>query len=216
MEFFSQNSVAVLAFPSAAGYPRLSLALLQKLHDLLEEVEGAGLFTAVVIASNAQSFATGAELAEIAALDGLRAAKFAKRGQSICNRLADYSLPVVAAIRGYCLGGGLDLALACHGRVATYDASFGHPGAALGLVTGWGGTQRLPRLVGRATALQMLLTADRIPATQALSMGLVDKLSSSQDLICTAVVRAHTLRLTFPAEISRRKLGTYRFGRLEV
>ena len=102
-------------------------------------------------------------------------------------------MPVVAAIRGYCLGGGLDLALACHGRVATFDASFGHPGAALGLVTGWGGTQRLPRLIGKATALQMLLTADRIPATQALSMGLVDELTSSRDLIPLAAKRAEEI-----------------------
>ena len=90
---------------------------------------------------------------------------------------------MVAAIRGFCLGGGLDLALACHGRVAAYDASFGHPGAGLGLVTGWGGTQRLPRLVGKAAALQMFLTAERIPATQALTMGLVDALAPSSDLL---------------------------------
>ena len=164
----------MLAFPPSAGYPRLTLAVLKEIDDLLEEVQGAGLFSAVVIAANAKSFATGAEIEEVAAVEGLRAREFAERGQSTCRRIAGFPLPVVAAIRGYCLGGGLDLALACHGRVATYDASFGHPGAALGLVTGWGGTQRLPRLLGKATALQMFLTADRIPATQALSMGLVD------------------------------------------
>jgi enoyl-CoA hydratase/carnithine racemase len=109
---------------------------------------------------------------------------------------------VVAAIRGYCLGGGLDLALACHGRVATYDASFGHRGAALGLVTGWGGTQRLPRLLGKAGALEMLLTADRIPATQALSMGLVDELVSSQDLIASAAKRAEAMHGILRAWVS--------------
>jgi enoyl-CoA hydratase/carnithine racemase len=92
------------------------------------------------------------------------------------------------------LGGGLDLALACHGRVATYDSSFGHPGAALGLLTGWGGTQRLPRLIGKAAALHMLIAADRIPATQALSLGLVDELTSSCDLITSAARRAEALR----------------------
>ena len=91
------------------------------------------------------------------------------------------------------------MALACHARVATYDASFGHPGVALGLITGWGGTQRLPRLVGKSSALQMLLTGDRIPATQALTMGLVDELVSSRDLVSQAAKRAQALRVVPPA-----------------
>jgi enoyl-CoA hydratase/carnithine racemase len=194
MDLSSHNSVAVLAFSPTAGYPRLSGAILEELDDLLEEVNGAGLFSGVVIAANARSFATGAEIEEVAAVEGLPARELAERGQSTCHRIATFPLPVVAAIRGYCLGGGLDLALACHGRVATYDASFGHPGAALGLVTGWGGTERLPHLLGRATALQMFLTADRIPATQALSLGLVDELVSSQDLIASAAKRAEAMR----------------------
>ena len=212
MEFFSQNSVAVLAFPSSAGYPRLSIAVLQKLDDLLEEVERAGLFSAAVIAANAASFATGAELEQVATLDGLRAREFAERGQRTCRRVADYSLPVVAAIRGYCMGGGLDLALACHGRVATYDASFSHPGAGLGLVTGWGGTQRLPLLLGKATALEMLLTADRIPANRALSMGLVGKLTSSQDLLDVAAEHARALSRSFSAKSSDARFRTGGLG----
>jgi enoyl-CoA hydratase/carnithine racemase len=194
MELSSYNSVAVLAFSPTAGYPRLTLAVLGELDDLLEEVKGSGLFSGVVIAGNAKSFPTGADIEEVAAVEGLRAREFAERGQSTCRRIAAFPLPVVAAIRGYCLGGGLDLALACHGRVATFDASFGHPGAALGLVTGWGGTVRLPALLGKATALEMFLTAERIPATQALSMGLVDKLASSRDLLGAAAERAHQLR----------------------
>jgi enoyl-CoA hydratase len=193
MELSSHNSVAVLAFSFAEGYPRLSVAVLREMDDLLEEVRGVGLFRGVVIAAGTKSFATGAEIEEVAALEGVRAREFAERGQSTCRRIATFPLPVVAAIRGYCLGGGLDLALACHGRVATYDASFGHPAAALGLVTGWGGTERLARLLGKATALHMFLTADRIPATQALSMGLVDALASSRDLIATAAKRAEAM-----------------------
>lgn len=193
MELSSHNSVAVLAFTSPAGYPRLTVAVLRELDDLLEEVRGVGLFRGVVIAAGTKSFATGADIQEVAAVEGVRAREFAARGQSTCRRIATFPLPVVAAIRGYCLGGGLDLALACHGRVATYDASFGHPAAALGLVTGWGGTARLPRLLGKSTALQMFLTADRIPATQALSMGLVDALAPSGDLIASAAKRAEAM-----------------------
>jgi enoyl-CoA hydratase/carnithine racemase len=194
MELSSRDSVAVLAFPPSAGYPRLTTAVLGELDALLDEVQGTGLFSGVVIAANAKSFATGAEIEEVAAVEGFCAREFAARGQRTFRRIAAFPLPIVAAIRGYCLGGGLDLALACHGRVASYDASFAHPGATLGLVTGWGGTERLPRLVGKATALQMFLTADRIPATQALTMGLVDELASSRDLVSAAARRAQALR----------------------
>jgi enoyl-CoA hydratase/carnithine racemase len=194
MELSHHNSVAVLAFSRTAEYPRLTVAALKEIDALLDEVQGTGRFKGVVIAANAKSFATGAEIEEVAAAEGFSAREFAEHGQGTCRRVAEFPLPVVAAIQGFCLGGGLDLALACHGRVATYDASFGHPGAALGLVTGWGGTQRLPRLLGKASALQMLLTADRIPASQALSMGLVDELVSSRDLINAAAERAQALR----------------------
>ena len=186
MELHSHNSVAVLTFPPDAGYPRLTRALLAEVGGLLEEVRLSGLFRGVVIAANARSFATGAALGEVAAVEGLAARQFAECGQALGNQIVHFPHPVVAAIRGYCLGGGLDLALACHARVATFDVSFGHPGASLGLVTGWGGTQRLPRLLGKAAALQILLTAERIPATQALTLGLVDELVPSRDLVESA------------------------------
>lgn len=195
MDLSAHNSVAILTFPPGAGYPRLTRALIGTIRELLEEVRLAGLFQGVVIAANAQSFATGAAVEEVESLEGLEARDFAQMGQALGNEVEHFPLPVVAAIRGYCLGGGFDLALACHARVAAYDSSFGHPGASLGLITGWGGTQRLPRLVGKAAALQILLTAERVPATQALSLGLVDELVPSKDLIVAAVRRAeHLLR----------------------
>jgi enoyl-CoA hydratase/carnithine racemase len=90
------------------------------------------------------------------------------------NAIAQFPAPVYAAIHGYCMGGGLDLALACHGRIASARAVFGHRGAALGLMTGWGGTQRLPRLVGKGRALAMFLAAEKLPAKEALAAGLID------------------------------------------
>jgi enoyl-CoA hydratase/carnithine racemase len=92
--------------------------------------------------------------------------------------------------------------------VASFDSSFGHPGAALGLVTGWGGTERLPRLLGKATALQMFLTADRIPATQALSMGLIDQLAPSRDLIPLAAKHAQAMHDLHLARIIHHGYGS--------
>jgi len=193
MELHSQNSVAILTFPCGAGYPRLTRSVLNELAELLVTVQREGLFDGIVIAANTESFPTGADIEELAALDGIGARQFAQTGQALFDQIERFSLPVVAAIRGFCLGGGLDLALACHARVAAYDSSFGHPGGSLGLLTGWGGTQRLPRLVGKAQALQILLTGERIPATQALTLGLVDELVASDDLVEAAARHARQL-----------------------
>jgi enoyl-CoA hydratase/carnithine racemase len=101
------------------------------------------------------------------------------------NTIASHPAPVVAAIEGHCMGGGLDLALACHRRIAAPNAIFGHRGAALGLVTGWGGTQRLPRLIGKSRALELFITADKISAARALEIGLVDAIA--QDAVAEAL-----------------------------
>jgi enoyl-CoA hydratase/carnithine racemase len=101
--------------------------------------------------------------------------------------IESFPSPVYAAISGYCMGGGLDLALACHRRIAAPNAIFGHRGAALGLITGWGGTQRLPRLIGRSRALAMLIAAEKVSAANALRMGLVDAIN--EDPVTEAVLK---------------------------
>ncbi len=140
MDLSSHNSVAVLAFSQDGEYPRLTRGVLGELGGHLDAIKACGLFQGVVIVANSRSFATGAAIEEVASVEGATARDFAEAGQSLFNRIAKFPLPIAAAIRGYCLGGGLDLALACHSRIATYDASFGHPGASLGLITGWGGS----------------------------------------------------------------------------
>lgn len=190
MQLSSYDSIAILSFPEQPEYPRLSGEVLAEMRGHLNILRSADCFDGVVIAANSRSFATGARLEEVSALASLAAFEFARFGQSLFREIADFPLPVVAAIRGFCLGGGLDLALACRGRVAAYDSSFGCPGAALGLVTGWGGTTRLPQLVGRSPALQMFVTGERIPATQALTMDLIDELVPSADLVAAAIRRA--------------------------
>lgn len=131
----------------------------------------------LVIAGNERFFSAGADLHEIAALTGPEAYAFAHIGQALMNAIDNYPATVIAAISGYCMGGGLDLALACDLRMAHPHAVFGHRGAALGLITGWGGTQRLPRLVGRARALEMFICAEKLTAPRALEFGLVDRIS---------------------------------------
>ena len=131
----------------------------------------------LIIAGNDRFFSVGADLTEIAALDCPSAFEFSKMGQQLMQALADFPAPVYAAISGYCMGGGLDLALACRYRIASPHAVFGHRGAALGLITGWGGTQRLPRIIGRSRALAMFIAAEKITAAHALQIGLIDAIA---------------------------------------
>ena len=148
----------------------------------------------LVIAGNAKFFSAGADLGEIATLTGPSALEFSKIGQRLMNAVAGFPAPVYAAIEGYCMGGGLDLALACHQRIASPHAIFGHRGAALGLITGWGGTQRLPRLVGKGRALQLFLAAEKVHAADALRIGLVDAVVA--DPVVQAVRRAERSALS--------------------
>jgi enoyl-CoA hydratase/carnithine racemase len=141
----------------------------------------------IVFAGSDRFFSAGAELEEISALDGPTAHEFSKMGQALMEAIDCFPAPVYAAISGYCMGGGLDLALACHHRIASPQAVFGHRGAALGLITGWGGTQRLPRLVGKGRALEIFVAAEKVTATQAWRMGLVDAIAD--DPVAEAVRR---------------------------
>jgi enoyl-CoA hydratase len=138
----------------------------------------------LIITGNRHFFSAGADLNEIAALTGPEAYDFAAMGQALMNAVAEFPAPTYAAVLGYCMGGGLDLALACRYRIAHPHAVFGHRGAALGLITGWGGTQRLPRLVGKAKALEMFLAAEKVHVAKALEIGLVDGIADEPVLAC--------------------------------
>jgi len=167
------GDAAVLRMVSADGTNRLTRTRVTALTHVLENLAQTPP-SRLVIAGNLHFFTAGADLHEIAALHGDEAFRFAHMGQLLMQAVADFPASTVAVIHGYCMGGGLDLALSCQRRVAGPHAIFGHRGAALGLITGWGGTQRLPRLVGKARALQMFLAAEKLHANEALRYGLVD------------------------------------------
>lgn len=167
-----EGVATLLRLRSEDGTNRLTRACVLALTFAIEQL--AAEARPLVIAGNPKFFSAGAELAEIAALNAPSAYEFARMGQHLMRLVADFPAPVWAAISGYCMGGGLDLALACHRRIASTHAVFGHRGAALGLITGWGGTQRLPRLVGKGVALEMFAAAEKIGAQRALAIGLID------------------------------------------
>ena len=185
--FFTQaeEPIRVLRLQSPDGTNRLTSACVLALTQAVGKL--AGDARSLVITGNQKFFSAGADLAEIASLSGPAAYEFSKMGQGLMKLIEQFPAPVYAAIYGYCMGGGLDLALACQRRIASPHAVFGHPGAALGLITGWGGTQRLPRLIGKARALQMFVAAEKLDATEALQAGLVDAVV--EDPVAEAVRR---------------------------
>lgn len=149
----------------------LSIFVLEELHQILAETKKPN----IIFSGRENVFASGADLREIAEATGETAREFALRGQNLMKMIAGKNS--FAAINGFCFGGALDLALACKKRFAAENAIFSHPGANLGIITGWGGTQRLTRLIGEAAALEMFLTAKRISASDALKIGLIDVIS---------------------------------------
>ena len=170
-----REGLRILRLASEDGTNRLTRASLHALSHAVREL--AHDARPLIITGNQKFFSAGAELSEITALSGPDAREFSQMGQNLMNLIERFPAPVVAAVNGYCMGGGLDLALACHARIASQHAVFGHRGAALGLITGWGGTQRLPRLVGKTKALQMFVAAEKIHAVDALKIGLVDEIA---------------------------------------
>jgi enoyl-CoA hydratase/carnithine racemase len=172
----AHDAALVLRLISEDGTNRLTRARVAALTTTIEDL-AAHPPARLMITGNAHFFSAGADLHEIAALTGPEAFRFAHMGQRLMRAVASFPAPTIAAVQGYCMGGGLDLALACDRRIAGPHALFGHRGAALGLITGWGGTQRLPRLIGKARALQMFLAAEKVPAARAVEIGLVNALA---------------------------------------
>src|ERR1700690_723021 len=144
-----------------------------------------------LVISGERNFSAGADLNEIATLTGPEAYAFSAMGQELMHAIASYPAPVIAAIEGHCMGGGLDLALACHRRIAAPSAVFGHRGAALGLITGWGGTQRLPRLIGKGRALELFVAAEKISPARAFEIGLVDAIAADPIAEATREISRH-------------------------
>ena len=189
------HDCAIMRLASPNGTNTLGMsrifALHQAVQELMAEAESGGL-KRLIITGNGKFFSAGADLNEISQLTAAQAFKFSCEGQALMLAIDQFPVPVIAAVRGYCMGGGMDLALACDYRIAAPNAVFGHRGASLGVMTGWGGTQRLPRLIGKSRAMQMFLLAEMVKAEEALRIGLVDAIaddSITYALRCLPVCR---------------------------
>ena len=171
------GEIAIIRFTNPADRNPLSLETLNRLAAFLERVKKEPTLRAVILTGTDDVFLSGADIRDLRNLDRTSATSFSQKGQALAHSLATLSPLTIAAINGYCMGGGLDLALACDIRIASHSAVFAHPGARLGIITGWGGTQRLPRLIGRTLAIELFATARRLSSTEALDAGLVTQIA---------------------------------------
>lgn len=168
------GAATVLRFNRPQTKNPLSIAALEKLALIFRALEPDETVEKIIFTGAGDAFASGASLREIAETPAERAREFALRGQNLMQKIYQSKKFTVAAIDGFCMGGALDLAMSCKCRIASPRAVFAHPGANLGIMTGWSGTQILPRLVGEAKALEIFLTAKRIDANEARRIGLID------------------------------------------
>ncbi len=185
-----EAAVALVTIDRADRFNTLSAEALESLDAVFRDLTADPELVAVVLrGAGGESFAAGADLREVGALDPREALTFSARGQRVFDLVERSPKMVFAAIDGYCMGGGLDLALACDVRHASPRSIFAHPGARLGILTGFGGTSRLTRLVGRSRALDLFMTGRRIDAAEARDLGIVDTIADDPTASALAAAR---------------------------
>jgi len=187
VELTVEDGFATLLINRPEALNSLSVALLAELDGAVSRVEREPGIRAAIVTGAGRAFVAGAAIDEIAVLDARTGVEFARRGQAVFSRIENLDKPVVAAVNGFALGGGTELALACHVRIASTKAKFGQPEVKLGILPGFGGTQRLARLVGRGIATELILHGGHISAERALAIGLVNEVVEPEQLLARAV-----------------------------
>jgi enoyl-CoA hydratase len=181
----------------------LNRALFADLDDAFTALAGDSTVRAIIVTgAGEKAFAAGADISELATLSATDGQQLARRGQAVFRKIETCGKPVIAAIQGFALGGGCELAMACTIRIASERARLGQPEVKLGLVPGYGGTQRLPRLVGKGAALKLLLTGDMVGAEEAFRIGLVEEVVPAEALMSRAETLARAIAQQAPLAVS--------------
>lgn len=184
----------------------LNKDVIEELGHALEEVyNNDGIKSAMITGAGVKAFVAGADITEFTDLDAVGGAALAQKGQELVfSKIEQSPKPIIAAVNGFALGGGCELAMACHFRTASESAKFGQPEVNLGLIPGYGGTQRLVQLIGKGKAMELLMTADMIKAEEALRLGLVNHVYSPDSLV--AETRAILLKIQTKAPLAINKV----------
>ena len=196
------EAVAVVTFNRPKVLNALNSQTLIELTVAISQLKNDASVRAIVLTgAGEKAFVAGADINELAVQTPIEGKEHARRGQTLFNSIEQLGIPVIAAVNGFALGGGCELAMACTMRVAADTARFGQPEINLGIIPGYGGSQRLPRLVGRGVALEILLTGDMISAERAYEIGLVNRVVPAAELMSEAKKIAHVLASKAPIAI---------------
>ncbi|ONI38266.1 enoyl-CoA hydratase [Candidatus Epulonipiscium fishelsonii] len=188
-----KKNVGILTIDRPAALNALNTEVLNDLNNAIDNIEQDDDIYVVVVTGAGRSFVAGADIAQMKDLSSIEGKKFGAFGNTVFLKLENMSKPVIAAINGFCLGGGSELALSCDIRLASQKAKFGQPEVGLGITPGFGGTQRLPRVIGMSKAMELILTGKVIGADEAKAIGLVSEVYPPEELLDKAIALAEEI-----------------------
>ena len=196
-----QDHVAMMTLNRPEALNALNSEVLSDMNDAFDELQADEEVRVIVVTGAGRAFAAGADIGEMAELNMLQGRAFGNVGQKLYRKIEKSEKPVIAAVNGYALGGGLELAMCCDIRIAADNAVFGQPETGLGITPGFSGTQRLAAIVGQGKAAEMILTASNINAEEALKIGLVSKLTAPDELVAEAMAMAEKIASNAPLAV---------------
>jgi enoyl-CoA hydratase len=200
--FSTKDSIAYVTINRPKVLNALNMATMEELRTAFHEIKNdKGVRVVILTGAGEKAFIAGADIGELSKQDAITAKEYTYRGQSVLNLIENLGKPVIACINGFALGGGCEMALACTMRLASETAKLGQPEVKLGIIPGYGGSQRLSRLVGKGIAMQILLAGEMISAQEAHRIGLVNEVTAPADLIPRAEAIAHKIIANAPLAV---------------
>jgi enoyl-CoA hydratase len=189
-----EDNIALVTLNRPDKLNALNDETINDLNAVFDEIKDDDRIYAVILTGKGEkAFVAGADISELNNLDMISAKEFSEKGQAVFNKIEKFSKPVIAAVNGFALGGGCELALACHIRLASENATFGQPEVNLGVIPGYGGTQRLARLINSGRAMEYILTANMIDSDEAFRIGLINKVYPQDELLDKAIEMGKTI-----------------------
>jgi len=196
------DGIAIVTINRPKALNALNAATIYELDKMFDELGANSAVKAVIVTgSGEKSFVAGADITEMQSMSAIEGRNWGKLAQAVFNKIENLPKPVIAAVNGFALGGGCELSMACDIRIASEKAKFGQPEVSLGIPPGFGGTQRLPRLVGKGRAKEMLFTGDMIDAAEACKIGLANKVVEPEELMNTAKAMAQKIMSRAPVAV---------------
>lgn len=209
--FEKKGRVGIITLSRPEALNALNTEVLSQLEQQIFSVAECKDIRAIIITGEGKSFVAGADIGEMQNMSVEDAYAFANMGDRVFTRISRLHVPVIAAVNGYALGGGMELALACDIRIASKKAKFGQPEVGLGIIPGFGGTQRLSRTVGMSKAMELILTGDTISAEEAMGIGLVSTVVEPEELMNTALAMAEKIANNAPVAVMEAKKAIRKF-----